>query len=94
MKQALLFPLSALMSLDILTTVIGLSKGLTESNPLINALYSSLPLPLFIITFLLIKIGVIGIIYFLYKYTKIDLVLIFGIGISLIVLINNVSLLA
>ncbi|WP_231961292.1 hypothetical protein [Saccharolobus sp. A20] len=65
-----------------------------ESNPLINALYSTLPLPLFIIAFLIIKVGVIGVIYFLYKYTKLDLVLIFGIGISLIVFINNISLLA
>ncbi|WP_338598788.1 DUF5658 family protein [Sulfolobus tengchongensis] len=92
--KTLLVPLTTFMTLDVITTALGLSKGLTESNPIINALYSSLPFPLFILSFLLIKVGVLGVIYFLYKYTKLDIVLILGIGISLIVFINNILLLA
>nr|WP_231918341.1 DUF5658 family protein [Saccharolobus solfataricus] len=80
--------------LDVITTALGLSRGLVESNPLINALYSSLPFPVFIAIFLLIKIGILGLIYLLYKYTKLDLVIILGIGISFIVFINNILLIS
>ncbi|AAY81059.1 DUF5658 family protein [Sulfolobus acidocaldarius] len=93
MKQFLIYPLSTLMTLDVLTTVIGLSKGLVEGNPLISGLYSTLPFSLFVVIFLLIKVGVLGAVYMLYKYTKMDMVLLVGTGISLIVLINNLSLL-
>ncbi|MEM0034465.1 MAG: hypothetical protein QW232_07275 [Saccharolobus sp.] len=64
-----------------------------EGNPLIANLYSLLPFPLFILSFILIKVGLLGLIYLLYKFTKIDLMLILGIGVSLIVFINNIFLL-
>ncbi|ACP39105.1 DUF5658 family protein [Saccharolobus islandicus] len=92
--KTLLVPLTTFMMLDVITTALGLFKGLMESNPIINALYSSLPFPIFVVVFLLIKVGVLGLIYVLYKYTKLDLVLILGIGISLIVFINNVFLIS
>lgn len=91
--KTLLVPLTTFMFLDVITTAIGLSKGLIESNPVINILYISLPFPLFVLAFSLIKIGALGIVYFLYKYTKLDLILILGIGLSLVVFINNVLLL-
>ncbi|QGA55383.1 hypothetical protein GFS03_12775 [Sulfolobus sp. E5-1-F] len=92
--KTLLVPLTTFMMLDVVTTALGLSRGLIESNPLINALYSSLPFPIFVMVFLLMKVGVLALIYILYKYTKLDLVLILGIGISLIVFINNVLLIS